>query len=63
MRRFSNNLRIGTIQLLNKNNFQSNEVDFAVQKRQKELVAEIVGVKEKQRVVLTSSLSKDRKYR
>lgn len=39
---------------------QSNEVDFEVKKN---LIVDVVGSKEKQKIVLTTNLSKDKKYR
>ncbi|XP_063908299.1 CCR4-NOT transcription complex subunit 10-like [Zophobas morio] len=41
---------------------ESNEVDFDIQKKQKEIVVDVIGSKDKQKVILTTSLSKDKKY-
>ncbi|XP_060523703.1 CCR4-NOT transcription complex subunit 10 isoform X2 [Cylas formicarius] len=40
----------------------SNEVDFDIQKRQKELIVKVAGSKDKQKAILTTNLSKDKKY-
>ncbi|KAJ8932066.1 hypothetical protein NQ314_014966, partial [Rhamnusium bicolor] len=41
---------------------ETNETDFDIQRKQKELIIEVVGSKDKQKIVLTSNLSKDKKY-
>lgn len=41
---------------------ESNEVDFDIQKKQKDIVADVIGSKDKQKVILTTNLSKDKKY-
>ncbi|KAJ8962748.1 hypothetical protein NQ318_001146 [Aromia moschata] len=41
---------------------ETNETDFDILKKQKELIVEVIGSKEKQKIVLTSNLSKDKKY-
>lgn len=42
---------------------QSNEIDFDLKTKQKELIVEVVGTKKQQIVILTDKLSKDKKYR
>lgn len=42
---------------------QGNEVDFDVQKKQKSLIEEVVGSGANRKVVLTSNLSTDKKYK
>ncbi|KAJ8964599.1 hypothetical protein NQ317_017654 [Molorchus minor] len=42
---------------------ETNETDFDIIKKQKELIVDIFGSKEKQKIVLTSNLSRDKKYR
>lgn len=42
--------------------FQTNEVDFNIPKRRKDLVQKIVGSGIHKKIILTSSLSKDTKY-
>lgn len=34
-----------------------------MQKRQKEIVTKVIGAKDKQKVILTTNLSQDKKYR
>lgn len=41
---------------------ESNEVDFDLKKKQRELIVEVVGSKNDQKVVLVDSMSKDKKY-
>lgn len=41
---------------------ESNEVDFDIQKKQKDMVVEVIGSKKYQKIVLTQNLSKDKKY-
>ncbi|KAF2905535.1 hypothetical protein ILUMI_00639 [Ignelater luminosus] len=41
---------------------ESNEIDFDIQKKQKEMVIEVIGAKKQQKIVLTKNLSKDKKY-
>ncbi|XP_050295230.1 CCR4-NOT transcription complex subunit 10 isoform X2 [Anthonomus grandis grandis] len=40
----------------------SNQVDFDIHKRKKELICDIIGTKDKQKVVLVNTLSNDKKY-
>lgn len=42
--------------------FQTNEVDFNIPKRRKDLVQKVIGSGMHRKIVLTSSLSKDTKY-
>ncbi|KAF5301348.1 hypothetical protein FQA39_LY10746 [Lamprigera yunnana] len=41
---------------------ESNEVDFDIQKKQKEMVVEVIGSCKHQKIVLTKNLSKDKRY-
>jgi CCR4-NOT transcription complex subunit 10 len=41
---------------------QSNELDFDIQKKQKEIVVDVIGSKDKQKVILTTNLTRDKKY-
>ncbi|XP_044263264.1 CCR4-NOT transcription complex subunit 10 [Tribolium madens] len=41
---------------------ESNEIDFDIQRKQKEIVVDVIGSKDKQKVVLTTNVSKDKKY-
>ncbi|XP_076267943.1 CCR4-NOT transcription complex subunit 10 isoform X1 [Rhynchophorus ferrugineus] len=41
---------------------QSNEIDFDLKTKQKELIVEVIGSKRQQMVILTDKLSKDKKY-
>ncbi|EFA06148.2 CCR4-NOT transcription complex subunit 10 isoform X1 [Tribolium castaneum] len=41
---------------------ESNEVDFDIQKRQKEIIVNVIGSQDKQKVILTTNVSKDKKY-
>lgn len=42
---------------------ESNEVDFDIKQKKKEFVVECIGTNENQKIVLTTNLSKDKKYR
>ncbi|KAF5307187.1 hypothetical protein FQR65_LT00703 [Abscondita terminalis] len=41
---------------------ESNEIDFDIQKKQKEMVVEVIGSNKHQKIILTKNLSKDKKY-
>ncbi|KAK5647472.1 hypothetical protein RI129_002364 [Pyrocoelia pectoralis] len=41
---------------------ESNEIDFNIQKKLKDMVVEIIGTKKHQKIVLTKNLSNDKKY-
>jgi CCR4-NOT transcription complex subunit 10 len=41
---------------------ESNELDFDIQKKQKEIVVDVIGSKDKQKVILTTNLTRDKKY-
>lgn len=42
---------------------ETNEVDFDIKQKKKEFVVECIGSDENQKIVLTTNLSKDKKYR
>lgn len=41
----------------------SNEIDFDIKQKKKEFVIECIGSNENQKIILTTNLSKDKKYR